>query len=272
MKLNFLFRFADAAFAAFVFFDISTAFAQENVFFQSDELTIAWPVNVEYASCNADLKSKAGAACRQLGADGEKGAVFLTVHQGYELGTVDALQKHLGESEEALENIPRIHVMQSRILNRDPLIGMMEILRNDGTLKNIEGLRHDTVRQTSILIPVGNMLAQVFIYLPENDETSVLLLQNLVEAFSEHSTVHIPPVVPEQMVPERKHAGTLDLLPKALWIGGIIALIGILCISVHAQIVKTRRRREDQKLQIKLEACSNMPDEEEEGAQNPPIN
>ena len=269
MKIKGFFRFANAALAAFVFGAFSTAFAQDNSFFQSDEITIPWPETVQFTECGADLKAKAGSACRQLGANGSQGAVFLTIHDGYELGSVDALQKHLEDSENALENIPRIHVMQSSILNRDPLMGMMEILRNDGTLKNIENLRQGTVRQTSILIPAGDSLVQVFIYLSNDDEASVSMLQTLVSSFSQNSVVRIPPVAPVTVPQEPRPSGTLELLPKALWIGGIIALIGILCVSVHSQIRRARRRREDQKLQEQLEACSNMSFEEEDGDEPP---
>ena len=269
MKIKGFLRFANAALAAFVFGSFSTAFAQDRVLFQNDELTIAWPESIQYTECAADLKAKAGAACRQLGPDGSQGAVFLTIHNGYELGSLEALQNHIDASEQALANIPRIHVMQSRILNRDPLMGMMEILRNDGTLKDIENLRDGTVRQTSILIPASDLLVQVFIYLPNEDENSVLMLQTLVNTVSQNSVVRVPPVAPQIIPPENKPSGTLELLPKALWIGGIIALIGIVCVSIHTQITRARRRREDQKLQDQLEACSNMSFEEEEGDDNP---
>ncbi len=243
-----------AAFAAFVF--SALAYADEGFFYSDEYVSIPWPENVAFSSCSEELRAKAGAACRLIGENGELGAVFLTIHQGYALGTPQALQKHLEDSEAALSQISRIHVMQTRIVHEEPLMGMMEVLRNDGTLNSIKALNGAEIRQTSLLIPADNALAQVFIYLPMNADFSANMLDALVQNMTAEIQVHKEPGVldgDENAQPE----GALALMPRAACFGIAIAALVILIFSIRARLARARRREEDRKLQIQLEACSN---------------
>lgn len=235
--------------------------AEELPFYKDEFVSISWPQNVKYSECSAELRQKAGIACRMIGENGDMGAVFMTMHEGYALGSVDALQKHLDDSQNALADISNIHVMTTRILKESPLIGMMEIIRKDGNLNDIAGLQHGEIRQSSLLIPVDDRLVQLFVYLPMDDLNSPQILQAFVENWQSHCEIYRAPVEPVQAgaeVPE----GALSLMPRAAWIGCIIALIVILMASIRRRIDRARRMSEDRKLQIQLEACSNAQEAE----------
>lgn len=226
-----------AAFAAFLFYLAPVAvFGQEtgNTFYVDKAVSIPWPQDVERFPCSPDLQAKAGLACAQVGSDGSLGAVFLTVNGGYVLGSEQALSNHLTSSEEALSGIPNIHVMQSRVLKSQPLIGLMEILRKDGSLEGIAGLSKPPVRQTAFLVPTGDKLAQVFIYLPHEGDEASKVYQTLFETMIAGIAVYEAPVKPA--LKSKRQGSVLQILPKALMIGGAIALVGIL-------IIRLRRRR-----------------------------
>lgn len=232
------FRVLYAAFAAFLLYvclHSSTAHAEASIFFADDTLSISWPSGVERTDCSSELRAKVGETCAQLGPEGRLGVIFLTKNAGYALGNEGALSAHLKASEEALSGIPNIHVMQSRVLQTSPLLGLMEILRKDGGLAGIEGLGQPPIRQTSFLIPVGSELAQVFVYLPSEDTVSAGIYAQLFEHLQAEIRVLKVPESAIENEPEVQE-GALSLMPKALLWGGLIALIGILWVTV-------RRRR-----------------------------
>ena len=230
-------RILCAAFAAFLFYMVPiSALAQssEPVFYADDAISIPWPAELERTPCSPELQAKAGISCAQVGTDGSLGAVFLTVNEGYALGSEQALEQHLKSSEEALTGIPNIHVMQSRVLKPEPMLGLMEILRKDGGLPGVAALSDPPVRQTAFLVPTGNRLAQVFIYLPLEGEEASKIYQTLFDTMVAGIAVYEKPIVPAERTKEQ--GSVLQILPKALMLGGAVALIGIF-------IIRLRRRR-----------------------------
>lgn len=232
-----------------------SSFAYAEELYRDEFVSFSWPESVSYAPCPDELRSKAGAACRLIGEDGSLGAVFLTINAGYAIGTAEALQKHLDDSESALANIPRIHVMTTQIVSESPLMGMIEILRKDGSLNSIAGLQAGDIRQTSFILPAGDRLAQAFIYLPMDDARSPEILSKFTEDWRSHCEVFQKPVIPNETTTASPD-GALSLMPKAAWTGGIIALIVILIASIQHRIRRARRKEEDRKLQMQLDACS----------------
>jgi len=214
------------------------AFAQEGIFFGDDAVTIGWPADVPSRACPPALEARAGSPCRLVGADGSLGAVFMTDHPGYALGTAAALERHLADSKEALADIARIHVMQTRVVRTDPLVGMMEILRNDGTLRELPAFEGSAVRQSSLLIPTGDRLVQVFVYLPENDAAADVY-EPLLLGLQSGIAVRVPPVAPAEPAPTPDSPGIASLLPRALFWGVLIAAVIILCLSIARRL---RRR------------------------------
>jgi hypothetical protein len=230
-------RILCAAFAAFLFYMVPiSALAQssEPVFYADDAIRIPWPAELERTPCSPELQAKAGISCVQVGTDGSLGAVFLTLNEGYALGSEQSLEQHLKSSEEALTGIPNIHVMQSRVLKPEPMLGLMEILRKDGGLPGIAALSEPPVRQTAFLVPTGNRLAQVFIYLPLEGEEASKIYQTLFDTMVAGIAVYEKPIVPVERTKEQ--GSVLQILPKALMLGGAVALIGIF-------IIRLRRRR-----------------------------
>ena len=233
-------RILCAAFAAFLFYIMPASVygqAEKSVFYADSAIQIPWPENIKRLPCSAELQAKVGQTCVQVGTqDASLGVVFLTQNAGYALGSEQALTAHLESSEGALVGIPNVHVMQSRVLKIEPLLGLMEILRKDGGLAGIPALAQPPVRQTAFLIPTGDKLAQVFIYLPlEGEEASRIyqaLIENMTAGIVVHESPHLPAIKPNHQ------EGTLQILPKALAIGAIIALIGIF-------IIRFRRRKTD---------------------------
>ncbi len=241
-------------------FGIREANAQS--FRYEDAFSVTWPADLERSECVPFLKSHSVKdGCFQVGERGELGVVFVTVHPGYALGSEDLLERHLEDSEAALRNIPRVHVMQSRVLKTEPLLGLMEIERRDGTMNDIPALRDSAIRQTSILIPAGDKLAQIFIYLPMEGEESVKIYTLLMDHLISDIQVFQKPVVPEgnsAVHPE----GTLSLMPKALWIGGIFAAFVILLLSVMSQIRRAQKKKEDIRMQMQIAAADHSDDPE----------
>ena len=213
--------------------------------FSDEAVTVDWPADVPHVPCEAELASRAGVACARLGADGNQGAVFVTKNAGYSLGNEALLSAHLRQSEEALADIPRIHVMQTRVFRTSPLVGLMEVLRKDGTLEAVEGLRGREIRQSSFLIPASDCLYQVFIYLPVDgdDRLYVHLLEDMA------IQVTVAPKVEEKPQVSEGH-GALELLPMASGIGLAVALTVILCLW-HI----SRRRRADKDAAFDLEVA-----------------
>ena len=114
------------------------------------------------------------------------------------------------------------------------MLGLMEILRKDGGLPGISALAHPPVRQTAFLVPNGNRLAQVFIYLPLDGDEASQIYQTLFETMVAGIAVYEKPIVPAERTKEQ--GSVLQILPKALMLGGAVALIGIF-------IIRLRRRR-----------------------------
>ena len=213
----------------------------EEPFYADSSLTVMWPDGVSHKDCDAALAARIGGTCIQLGEDGSQGAVFLTIHEGYQLGSESLLQAHLDSSQEALADIPRVQVMQTRILSTQPLVGMMDVLRTDGTLSAIERLKDAPVRQTSLLIPVGSRLAQIFVYLPFEGDDSMAMYSTLVEPLVSGIKVLEPPIVPEYKSGGTSE-GALALMPRALLWGGLIAMVIIAGIVVSG--IRKRKQRE----------------------------
>lgn len=227
-----------AAFAAFLFCMVpilALAQSSASIWYADDAIRIPWPSELERFPCSSELQAKAGISCVQLGTDGSLGAVFLTVNDGYALGSEQALEQHLKSSEEALTGIPNIHVMQSRVLKTEPMLGLMEILRKDGGLPGISALSQPPVRQTAFLVPTGHRLAQVFIYLPLDGDEAARIYQTLFDTMVAGIAVYQAPELPADRS-GKPQGGVLQILPKALMLGGVIALVGIV-------IIRLRRRR-----------------------------
>ncbi|MBR4986401.1 MAG: hypothetical protein IKY83_11760 [Proteobacteria bacterium] len=215
-----------------------------DVLYSDEAVTMSWPSEITHVPCEPELASRAGVACIRLGDDGSLGAVFVTRNAGYALGSEALLEAHLRQSEEALADIPRVHVMQSRVLRVSPLVGLMEVLRKDGTLSSVAGLNGRAIRQSAFLIPAGDCLYQVFIYLPVDGEDALYI--RMIESFEVQ--VRVAPSVPE--VQDARGGGSaLDLLPLASVIGAAVALGVILGLCFRA-----RRRRSEKEAAFLREA------------------
>lgn len=228
----------------------------------SNAFSVSWPDLIERHECIEHLKSQSlENGCFQLGEGGMLGVVFVTLHSGYALGSQERLEKHLRDSEEALSHIPRIHVLQSRVIKTEPLIGLMEIERRDGTLSQIELLRDMPIRQTSLLIPTGDKLAQIFIYLPMHHEAANAVYTSFMEEVIPKIDVMEAPVG-GVLVASDPPSGALDLMPKALWMGGIFAAFVILLLSIASQIRRRQKKREDARMNAQIGEMQDFANDE----------
>ena len=232
-----------AALAALFFLMLCHTLYAAEPFYSDSSLTVLWPDGVARQDCDPSLASRIGGTCVQIGEKGSLGAVFLTIHEGYRLGSEESLQAHLNSSQEALADIPRVQVMQTRILSTQPLIGMMDVLRTDGTLSAIERLKDAPVRQTSLLIPIGSRLAQIFVYLPFEGDDAIAMYSTLVEFLVSGIRVLEPPLVAENTQTNTSE-GALALMPKALLWGGLIAFVII--VGVVFSSIRRRKQRENE--------------------------
>jgi hypothetical protein len=224
----------------------ATGFADP--FYNSSDLTIPWPDTIDKTECTSQRLQNGNIACAQIGQNGQDGAVLITRHQGYQLNRRDKLQAHLQASENALSDIPNVRVMQSRILSDQPLIAMMEILRKDATISDISALSNPPVRQTSLLIPIGNELAQLFIYLPIDTPDAESQYLTLVQTFTSQIKVdqQLDTSTPDN--DEISHANsTLALLPRALITGTILSLLIIGLIVLRTRLSRRAKERQQQR-------------------------
>ncbi len=247
---------------AIVYLSPRAVLGQSEVFYLDEGISIPWPVGIERQGCDEGLKARAGSSCAIIGSKEEPiGAVFMTLHEGYSLGSREALERHLNDSQGALADIPRIHVMQTRIVREEPLIGLMEVLRKDGTIQSVAGLNRLPVRQTSFLVPTGTRLAQVFVYLPMDGEDAARVYESFFQVLSEDIKVLKEPSVPEKAV--SRPTGAMELMPRALWGGGLIAAVVILVALVSAQLRRRRKNKEDELLRAQMESCEEGLDPDE---------
>ncbi len=235
--------------------------------YSSGDLTIPWPDGIARTDCTSQRLQGTNVACVQIGQDGQDGAVFVTRHPGYRLNRIDRLQKHLESSEAALRDIPNVRVMQSRILSEQPLVAIMEILRNDATISDIRALEEPPVRQTSLIIPIGDELSQIFIYLPLEGHEAGAQYQTLVETFT--GTMQVDQKL-DTSSPESDAsaapAGTLSLLPRALAVGiGLsLLIIGLLALRTYlARREKERRQKQEMERAERLDDIGDEPQDSE---------
>ena len=213
------------------------AFAQE-VFLDNDDVRVVFPAGIHTADCSPELAAKAGDACIRLGEDGQAGVVFWRVSSGYSLTAPGALDKHIRQSVDALANIPNIEVINAWMLQTTPPIGAMEVRRSDSSVSELTSITPLPVIQTSILIPLGNRLGQMFIYTPENSGSSAELTKQLVGSVAQNIEVRAAPVnapQPESSPTGILPAGSFSLLPRALLWGGAAALLIILVLHIFAR-------------------------------------
>ena len=234
----------------------STVFA-ENLYDGSD-LTIPWPDTIDKTACTSQRLQSGNIACAQIGINGQDGAVLVTRHQGYQLNRHDKLQDHLQASEAALADIPNVRVMQSRILSDQPLIGMMEVLRKDATISDISALSEPPVRQTSLLIPIGNELTQIFIYLPIDNPNAESQYLTLVQTFTSqiHVEQHLDLSEPNSN-DNPPSSGTLVLLPRACIMGVILSVLIIALIALRTRL---RRQEKERRQRMEMERAERIDD------------
>ena len=230
--------------------------------YSSVDLTIPWPDAIEHTACESPRLLGTGIACAQIGENGQDGAVLVTRHPGYKLNRIDRLQKHLEYSESALSDIPNVRVMQSRILSEQPLVAIMEILRNDATINDIRALSNPPVRQTSLILPVGDELVQIFIYLPLEGHDAGTQYQTLVQTFV--SSIRVDQKL-DTSAPDNgsslASAGTLSLLPRALLFGFGLALLIIGLLALRTFLARREKERRQKQEMDRAERLSNMDDE-----------
>lgn len=221
----------------------SLAYAQTE-FVHNDEVVITLPPDVQTADCEESLALKSGGACLKIEHNGVKGVLFYRQNEGYALMSQKALEKHILDSVSALSDIPNVHVRNSRILPSKPLLGMIDIVRNDEAVAEVTELSHPPISQTALLVPLPNKLGQLFIYLPNDVPEAQNWCQSWIETAPQYIQILVAPP-PEDEATDKVHAappeGTLALIPKALLIGGAAALFIILILHRLA----ARKRRED---------------------------
>lgn len=230
--------------------------AQAPKFYQSESLDITLPSGIDLSPCSIDLTQKSGLACRRLGKDGQEGVVFLTITKGYAMTGRQALENHLLASEASLQDIPNITVMQALILNDSPLIGLLEILREDDAVLEVTELSKPPLRQSSFLIPLDSELAQVFVYLSTSDENAPALHAKLLAELPKgirakqvlRATTHS-----EQSANVSRPKGNIALLPIALAIGGLLALVVIAGLSISHFRRQKKRDKERADLASQIE-------------------
>ena len=228
--------------AWFLFFS-ATACAQTE-FIYNDDVIITLPSDLRTQACDETLALKAGGGCIRIERGDVRGVLFYRQNEGYALTSSQALEKHMLDSVQALSDIPNITIRNSRILQTSPLLGMIDLLRNDPAVAETTGLDHPPLSQTSILIPLPQKLGQLFIYLPDGHDNAqqlraelVAQAPNMIRVIAQDSPRTSSPSAPQ--VSE----GTLSLLPQALLLGGAAALLIILILHVATHI--RRRTRDD---------------------------
>lgn len=211
-------------------------------FYANDRVRIDWPKNIRHSACKVEVAAHSPLACARLLGDGWEGAVLLTLHPGYALSDRAALEKHLSQSQEALENISGIHVMQGRVLSESPLVGFLEVLRKDGALGTVSDDGTNTVRQSGFLYPYDDQLMQVFLYLPMGGPHEEEIQKKYLAFYESFKK---PVFLKSQFqseylkkTPERVSGslGTLGLLPGALVWGGGAALLVILFLRIGRRV------------------------------------
>ena len=237
-----------AAFFLFLGMSVIPVSGYAKALYSDEAVSFEWPEDVTLVACEPELAARAGVSCARIGMDGSLGAVFVTKSPGYQLGSEALLSAHLRNSEEALADIPRIHVMQSRVFRVSPLVGLMEILRKDGTLAAVSGLRGHAIRQSSLMIPADDKLYQVFIYLPIDGDDQ--LYMHLIDSLQ--ISVKLAPRAPENSEVHETQAegGALSLLPVASGIG-----LSIACVAILGLRYLSKRRREEREAELQREAA-----------------
>ena len=212
--------------------------------YRDEHLVIPWPEALARTPCEPELQARAGIACARIGQEGTLGAVFLTMHSGYALTADEAVQRHLTDSEQALADIPNVHVMQTRILSHNPLVATMEILRRDGALPAIPDLSTGPIRQTSFLYPFDDKLAQVFVYLPLDGDEAVAAYTQLSQVLPRAEIVSSRAPATDGTDQEgNAPEGVFALLPRALIFGAILAVLIIGGLAM-ARFWRARFRRQ----------------------------
>ena len=242
------------AFAILLFLTTTAMAYAQTPFFEDDLIKIAWPQSIPSQPCSAKLQEQFSSACRQIGEDGQAGLVFISSHPGFELGSPQSLNAHIQESEKALAHIDSVHVMQAKLLDEPTLMGAMDILRKDNMRLGITSLANPPIRQTSLLIPAGDSLYQIFIYLPMEDTQVKIGNKSLIPAFTEmlhfflHQTkVKVPPSVPPTPPASASQppTGALSLMPSALLIGGGTAVLFILLFILRTWLKRRQQSARD---------------------------
>lgn len=208
-------------------------------------LTLTHPDGVLLSACTDELAQKAGKACFRIGQTGDDGAIFITVHEGYALASHTALSQHLASSEGALTDVRRVRVLQSRILSDSPLVGVLEVEREDRGIAELLTM-NPPIRQTSFLYPHGSLLVQVFVYLSMNSPQEELY-RTLFEAFSH-------PQIDENALHSEKSSGDISanaqndspngirpMLPRALLFGAILAILGIAFLHIRKRLTQKNK-------------------------------
>ncbi|MFA5625796.1 MAG: hypothetical protein WC966_12230 [Bradymonadales bacterium] len=163
--------------------------------------------------------------------------IIVEHNKGYALSNEIALLKHMSDSAEAIKDIPRIRLSQSRILQNAPLIGLIEVLRDDEAAKSLLPIGSTgQVVQSAILIPLQDELYQVFVYSEEAEGTQrVGLVQNIAQSV----VLHAP-------LSEISAPSTAMSLRIAVIAGASLALIVVVFIQVNTYLRRRKRRREEE--------------------------
>jgi len=230
-------------FVGLALFFCSSAVAQ-TIFIHNDDVKITLPDSVLTADCNPELASKAGDGCTLLMLNDEPaGVVFYRQSAGYALTEPGALEAHIQDSVAALSDIPNIKVVNARILPGEQRFGVMEVLRTDSAVATVTQLANPPITQTSLLIPLGDKLGQLFIYLPQNNEAAQQLGQSILNSAQQNIQVFAV----AQPKPQANNASTptssLTLFPQALLWGGAAALLIILILHLLSR--KRQKAREN---------------------------
>ena len=234
----------------------------ENIY-NNEIITITWPSDFSYDSCPAQILDQYD-HCLVFKYNHITGIAIVTENNNFQLGTQDSLQNHLNDSENALQKIPEVHVMQSRIINDSPLIAEMDVLRKDSIFKDIPDLSKPPIIQTSFIIPAQNNLYQIFIYLPADDPESELLYSKLRSHFSQNIIVKIPPQIPQNNTNHEPPQGALSLMPKALIFGGLFAILFIALLAVRSYLSRKYKESELKKQDASLQNTNIEFDDENE--------
>ncbi|MCL2325553.1 MAG: hypothetical protein FWC40_03485 [Proteobacteria bacterium] len=236
-----------AIFTCLPFISLARAEPGESYFYADEGLIIALPKGIETHSCDEELALKAGRGCMRLGQNGQDGVVFFRLDGGYYLDTPAQMNAHLEASANALRDIPNVHVMQTRILSPSPLVGLIDIIRRDEAVSAITALQSGNIRQTSFLIPTGDRLAQIFLYVSLDDASAVALYDTFLANFVSGIQVMAEPVSdPHQPQAAQSSSRALSVLSTAAILGGAIALTVILVLWWSARLRAARRRRDEE--------------------------